>query len=638
MERTRYIPLTEKCVANIKYAGLRNFRVLIEQNTTGEIVDLPNGEAKVLCCFHNDKNPSLSINFEKGIYKCWSCGATGDYITFVIEKGLAANEDGQNNYVKALHYLAKINNIPLEYNDVAYNKKYNETQTLKSKLFEVNAIATTYYQQQLKSNKPQQYLQERGISQEAVTKFSLGYASNAWTTLLDYLKNKYTSLDDNLIRQSGLFIYNDKSKNYYDRFRDRLIFPIKNTRGQVIGFGGRTLSSEDSRKYINSPKTPLFNKGEVLYNLGEAKPHIKKSKSVIVVEGYMDVISLSMNGYENTVATMGTAVNTESLKELSSTAEKIYLNLDSDDAGVNAIDKLLPAAARLKDTETRIVQLPSPIKDADEFFKSHPPEKYQEILDNAPKWLIWKTKNIIKSCSDEKKCIDEAFKYLSMMGEPELGLYISTVAQILARGDVARSSDIRNYLQGLAIEQGNLKRNYFSRKIAPKKSKQQVKPPVRQNGLEKNEKLLLQIYVHFPDHRYSIIHTLNTFNVFFRTKYIHKAWLEFNKAIADDSNYDAVNFYNNHPEFSDFQLIDNDDTVSNTIEICVLDMHISYLDAQCKSLRNEDKWVKLGFTNEERVQLSIDYYNKMRFAQNSRNELIGQLTKMSSNDLIGTSV
>ena len=164
MERTRYIPLTEACVAKIKEAGLSNFRLLIEQNTTGEIVDLPNGESKVLCCFHDDKNPSLSINFEKGIYKCWSCGATGDYITFVIEKGLAVNEEGQNNYVKALHYLAKINNIPLEYNDAVYNKKYNETQTLKSKLFEINAIATTYYQQQLKSNKPQQYLQKRGIS------------------------------------------------------------------------------------------------------------------------------------------------------------------------------------------------------------------------------------------------------------------------------------------------------------------------------------------------------------------------------------------------------------------------------------------------------------------------------------------
>lgn len=634
MERTRYIPLTEKCVANIKEAGLRNFRLLIEQNTTGEIVDLPNGESKVLCCFHDDKNPSLSINFEKGIYKCWSCGATGDYITFVIEKGLAVNEEGQNNYVKALHYLAKINNIPLEYNDAVYNKKYNETQTLKSKLFEINAIATTYYQQQLKSNKPQQYLQKRGISQDAVTKFSLGYAPNAWTTLLDYLKNKYTSLDDNLIRQSGLFIYNDKNNNYYDRFRDRLIFPIKNTRGQVIGFGGRTLSSEDSRKYINSPKTPLFNKGEVLYNLGEAKTHIKKSKSVIVVEGYIDAISLFINGYKNVVATMGTAVNTESFKELSSIAEKIYLNLDSDDAGVAAIDKLLPAAARLKDTETRIVQLS--VKDADEFFKSHPPEKYQEVLDDAPKWLIWKTKNIIKSSSEEKKCIDEAFKYLSMMGDPELGLYISTVAQILARGDMARSSDIRNYLQGLAIEQGKLKLNSFSRKIVPKKSKKQVKPSVKQNGLEKNEKLLLQIYVHFPDYRYSIIHTLNTFNVFFRTKYIYKAWLEFNKAIADDSNYDAVNFYNNHPEFSDFQLKDNADTVSNTIEICVLDMHIDYLASKCAFLR--DKGENLGLSDEDCRQKATDFYNKMIFAQNSRNELMGQLTKASSNDLIGTLV
>lgn len=632
MERNRYISLTEKCVNAIKEASYKSFWSIVDQTTAGEIIKLPNGEAKVLCSFHKEKTPSLHFNTEKGIYHCLGCGAKGNILQYIIETGLAANEEGQNNYVKALHYVARINNIPLEYNDVAYNKKYNETQTLKSKLFEINAIATTYYQQQLNSKKPQQYLQERGISQDAVTKFSLGYAPNAWTTLLDYLKNKYTSLDDNLIRQSGLFIYNDKSKNYYDRFRDRLIFPIKNTRGQVIGFGGRTLSSEDSRKYINSPKTPLFNKGEVLYNLGEAKTHIKKSKGVIVVEGYMDAISLSMNGYENVVATMGTAVNTESLKELSNIAEKIYLNLDSDDAGVSAIDKLLPAAAKLKDTETRIVQLPSPIKDADEFFKSHPSEKYQEILDDAPKWLIWKTKNIIKSFSDEKKCIDEAFKYLSMVGDPELGLYISTVAQIIARGDMARSSDISNYLQKLAIEQGKLKRNYFSRKIVPKKSKQQVKPPVKQNGLEKNEKLLLQIYVHFPDYRYSVIHTLNTFNVFFRTKYIHKAWLEFNKAIADDSNYDAVNFYNNHPEFSDFQLKDSADTVSNTIEICVLDMHISYLASKCTLLR--DKGKDLGLSDEDCRQRATDFYNKMRFAQKSRSELMVQLTKTSSNDLI----
>ena len=638
MERSRYIPLTQRCVDIIKEAGKKCFLDLVRQNTSGEMIYLSNGEAKVLCPFHDDKNPSLSINTEKSVYKCWSCGATGDYITFVIEKGLAANEDGQNNYVKALYYLAKINNIELEYDDAVYNKRYNETQTLKRNLFEINAIATTYYQQQLKLKKPLQYLEKRGISQEAATKFSLGYAPNAWTTLLDYLKIKHTSLDDNLIRQSGLFIYNDKNNTYYDRFRDRLIFPIKNTHGQVIGFGGRTLSSEDSRKYINSPKTPLFNKGEVLYNLGEAKTHIKKSNSVIIVEGYMDAISLSMNGYENVVATMGTAVNTESLKKLSSITEDICLNLDSDDAGVSAIDKLLPAVARLKDTETKIVQLPSPIKDADEFFKSYPSEKYQAILDEAPKWLIWKTKNIIKSQYDEKKCINEAFKWLSMMGELELGLHISTVARILARGDISRFSDIRDYLQGLSIKQGKLKPNYPSKKIVLKKSNKQVAPPLQQNSLENDEKLLLQIYVHYPDYRDIIIYTLVTFRVCFRTEYIAKAWLEFNKAIADDINYDAVNFYNNHPDFSGFQIKANPDTINITIEICVLGMYIDYLNAQCNFLKEETKWVKLGITNEKRVQLSTDYFNKMIFAQNSRNHLIGQLTKASSNDLIGTSV
>ena len=277
------------------------------------------GANYLACCpFHQEKTPSFTVSPSKQFYHCFGCGEHGSAISFLIEyEGLT--------FVDAITELA--NSIGLKVPNDAPQKI--EKSTEYSNLEEVIKIASIFYQKQLReSPKAINYLKSRGLTGEIAKEFSIGYAPEGWQNLQIPFK-KY---EDKILVEAGLVVKNEKGK-YYDRFRNRIIFPIYSDKGKVIGFGGRVIDSEDTPKYYNSPETPLFQKSYELYGLLASRKAIREKAYVLVVEGYMDVVGLAQNGIKNVVATLGTATTAFHIKKLMRYTQEIIFCFDGDNAG-----------------------------------------------------------------------------------------------------------------------------------------------------------------------------------------------------------------------------------------------------------------------------------------------------------------
>ncbi len=287
---------------------------------------------KACCPFHEEKTPSFTVVPTKQIYHCFGCGESGGIIDFIMKYDHLA-------FVEAIETVAGESGISVVYDQTAKPmdmrfKRYNKLME------ELNG----FYQDQLKTSaakkKVVNYAKNRGISGSIAKRFELGFAPPGWTNLFDSYKNSEESTQD-LLSMGMIVPKKDKKDDYYDRFRDRLMFPIHNTKGLVIGFGGRVLSSKDNPKYLNSPETPLFSKSKELYGLYHCRKYSRKIDAIIVVEGYMDVIALHQQGITNVVATLGTATTSSHLQVLSRTAETIVFCFDGDKAGRDAAWKAL---------------------------------------------------------------------------------------------------------------------------------------------------------------------------------------------------------------------------------------------------------------------------------------------------------
>ena len=287
-----------------------------------------------LCPFHDDHHPSMQIHPQKGIFKCFACGTGGDLITFyaLINK---------KKWAEAIPELANKYGIKVEYSTSTESKTESE---IKNQLYELNKIALEFFKNNLFTNDGTDALHylknKRKLTSETINKYETGYALNSWDSLFNYLTKEKKYVNE-LVIASGLFIPRENDNGYYDRFRNRVIFPIFNEANNVIGFGGRTLSSEDV-KYINSPETLIFNKGGNLYGLNFAKDSIKKLDYSILTEGYMDVITAHQFGLLNTVATLGTALTQQQARLLTkyTDSKKICLCLDTDNAGKKAVENI----------------------------------------------------------------------------------------------------------------------------------------------------------------------------------------------------------------------------------------------------------------------------------------------------------
>lgn len=312
------------------------------------------GANYVACCpFHNEKSPSFTVSQSKQFYHCFGCGAHGTAIGFVMEHG-------GMGFVDAIEELARGVGMQVPDERPAAGEV---RQKVAPDLYEVMQIAARFYREQLKQAPHAiDYLKRRGLSGEIAARFGLGYAPEAWQPLAA----AFPDYQSNTLQETGLVIAGDEGKRY-DRFRDRIMFPIANARGQIVGFGGRILDKGEP-KYLNSPETPLFEKGRELYGLYQAQKAIREARQVLVVEGYMDVVALAQQGVEYAVATLGTATTPYHVQKLMRLTDHIIFSFDGDKAGQRAAWRALENALPYLQDGKRISFLFLPVE--------HDPDSY----------------------------------------------------------------------------------------------------------------------------------------------------------------------------------------------------------------------------------------------------------------------
>ena len=350
----------------------------------GEYVDLKRAGSsfKGLCPFHNEKTPSFTVDEKKQLFHCFGCGAGGDVVSFIMQKeGLS--------YPESLKYLADKAGINIDYTEnPGVNKKNKE-------LYDINKdIMMFFYKNLLTDRKAQAYLKSRGLSSKIVNTFMLGYARDSWDDLYSFIRKKNyreKDLDDlGLIKKSS-------KGNYYDKYRDRIIFPIINHFGKVIGFGGRAVSGQ-MPKYLNSPESSIFKKRYNLYGLNVYKR--QKRKELILVEGYMDVIALNNHGLDIAVASLGTALTIDQAKLMKRYSDDIYICYDQDNAGVKATEKAIKIFHEIGVNPSVIVLDDG--NDPDDFIKAKGKDAFEEKIADAQDSYNYEYNKILDEYSSAK--------------------------------------------------------------------------------------------------------------------------------------------------------------------------------------------------------------------------------------------
>ena len=378
----------------------------------------------VACCpFHQEKTPSFSVSPSKQFYHCFGCGAHGSAITFLIEyEGLT--------FVEAVTQIASSLGLTVP------NEKTNNIKNVKENfgLEEALKIANQYYQQALrKSPEAIKYLKSRGLTGKIAKEFSIGFAPDGWQNL----EKAFKHYEDSVLEKAGLIQKNDKGK-YYDRFRNRIMFPIINEKGTVIGFGGRIINPKDTPKYYNSPETPLFQKSYELYGLIYARKPIREKGYVLVVEGYMDVVALAQHGFQNAVATLGTATTIYHIKKLMRYTQDIVFCFDGDSAGQTAAWRAMMNALSAVTDNVRLKFLFLPKDhDPDTYIRENSKEAFDTLADEAlplTEYVVKKLtiNNDLISQDKKVKLLNEVEPILNEMSAPKLSLlFKKRIAQLV---------------------------------------------------------------------------------------------------------------------------------------------------------------------------------------------------------------
>ncbi|MHB8173258.1 MAG: DNA primase [Nitrospirota bacterium] len=385
-----------------------------------------------LCPFHQEKTPSFTVSPGKQIFHCFGCGAGGDAVGFVMRQG-------NYSFPDAVRFLADRAGIELP------EKAERAGREDWDKLFQANEEAAKFYQERLRNSpdgkKAANYLEGRGMPRDSAGVFELGYSPASWDALSTYLRGR--GHDFQIIEKAGLAIKKADGAGVYDRFRDRLMFPIKDVKGRYIGFGGRALKNEELPKYLNSPETPLFHKGETLYGIDIAKEEIRKKDYAVIVEGYMDAIACHRAGITNAVATLGTALTPGHLRLLSRFSRNVLLVFDADEAGMKAAQRSLDVFLPFGPKMTAKVALLPQGEDPDSLLLREGPEALKEALKGREKLLEF----VIKR---------EAAGVLDIDGKVKA---VGTLTGILARVSdaVERSHYVKMAASELGVEESAVK-------------------------------------------------------------------------------------------------------------------------------------------------------------------------------------
>lgn len=465
--------------------------VIEEVRTKNDIVDVVSQYVKLtrkgssyfgLCPFHNEKTPSFSVTPAKQMYYCFGCGAGGNVFNFVME---------YENYTfgEALSYLAQRAGVELP--KIEYSREAKEKAERKALLLEINKKAAQYFYYQLRregGKSAYQYLTGRGLSEETIRKFGLGYSDKYSDDLYKYMKAKGYS--DELLRESGLFNA-DERRGMYDKFWNRVIFPIMDVNNRVIGFGGRVMG-DGKPKYLNSPETKIFDKSRNLYGLNVART--TRKNHLILCEGYMDVISMHQAGFTNAVASLGTALTSGHASLLKRYTQEVLLLYDSDEAGIRASLRAIPIL-REAGVNAKVVSL-KPYKDPDEFIKNMGPEALEERLLNASDSFLFRVHTgeaeaDMETPQGQNRFFEECARMLlELSDELERNLYIEAIVKEYRRYGIS-SEDLRKRVNTLAM-----KGTRAEQRVQPKSTGHETKK--RESAGDKAQKLMLTWLVTYP--------------------------------------------------------------------------------------------------------------------------------------------
>ena len=431
------------------------------------------------CCpFHNEKSPSFTVSPTKQFYHCFGCGAHGTAIGFLMEyAGLS--------FVEAIHELAKNVGmiVPQEARDVE-----RVPQKIVLGLQEVLQQAASYYKAELKkSQRAIDYLKGRGLSGQIAAKFQIGYAPAGWQNL----QSVFPQYESDVLSTAGLVVENEQGRRY-DRFRDRIMFPIHDQKGQVIGFGGRVINPEDTPKYYNSPETPLFQKGHELYGLFVARRAIRDAGRVLVVEGYMDVVALAQYGIEYAVAALGTATTPFHITKLMRQTDEIVFCFDGDNAGRTAAWRAAMNAlpALIDGLKLRFLFLPKE-HDPDSYVREFGKEKFEAEMQHAmplSQYIVQhlSEENPLNSQEDKVKLLNEAEPILRQIQAPRFALLLRKRIAELAE---VTDAEMQSLLKLPAINKSPAKTTQRQLRAPLSLKKRFVLMLLMQPGLAKTEHL-----------------------------------------------------------------------------------------------------------------------------------------------------
>ncbi|MDR2431143.1 MAG: DNA primase [Candidatus Margulisbacteria bacterium] len=401
-----------------------------------------------LCPFHKEKTPSFTVSPEKGIYRCFGCGKSGNIFSFI-------REVEQVDFVQAVKILGE--QCGVEIAEIK-NERYEQNEILH----QINAAAAQFFARQLAASpEAKQYVQARRLTPETVRALELGFAPDSWSALYDELKTKFNPAK---ITEAGLIIQKDNGE-YYDRFHKRLMFPIKNPQGRTIAFSGRLIEPGDAAKYINSPETPVFHKGHNLYGLHLAKKQIAAQKQAVLVEGQMDVAACHSAGFANAVASLGTAFTSAQARLLARYSSNVVIAYDKDEAGLAATDKTIEALAALN-FQIRILDIPA--KDPDEMIQQYGAAALRQAIEKAGDYVQYRLRRVLagydlKDRLQKSQAAGECLQILSALDnrvlENEYTGWLSR--QINIPPEILRESQKSARITGLRG------RDYASRKYTP---------------------------------------------------------------------------------------------------------------------------------------------------------------------------
>jgi len=390
-----------------------------------------------LCPFHNEKTPSFSVNPSMGIFHCFGCGKGGNAVTFVMEYDKV-------DYVEALTRLADKFGIRIE-PDVVSDEQKGDIALL----YEVHEVARDFYHKQLfeATNKDAlDYLHKRNFGDALLKQFTVGFAPAGWDNLVRRIdRNRYSAA---VLEKSGLFIKREDG-GFYDRFRNRIMFPIHNLSGRIIAFGGRTLDPNESAKYLNSPESPVYFKSGVLYGLHLAKDAIRKTEEAIVVEGYTDFLRFYSQGFQNVVAGSGTALTPHHAKLLKRFSSRALLCYDGDEAGQKAMERA--GFIMMKEgLDVRAVVLPEK-DDPDSYLSAHPAEDFRKLQESAPEFIplyIENHRSEIQTHATRTIFVERLVEEIADIQHPVTrDLIIREIAELLHVNETAIRSQLRSFLK-----------------------------------------------------------------------------------------------------------------------------------------------------------------------------------------------